>query len=255
MKPGILITFVVLVAGFLSAGTFASEKKETMDEGSTKKSSERERWESLVPKQFQNREAFRFVDDDPDLPRVLLIGDSISIGYTGPVRKVLAGKANVHRIPENAGDTSRGLEKLDIWLGDGKWDVIHVNWGLHDLKRMKEGKLDSSGEQVNPPEQYRENLEKLVKRLKKTGAKLIWASTTPVPEGAGGRTKGDEVRYNEIAAGVMKENGIPVDDLYSFAIARLDQIQLPQNVHFTEEGSEALGRKVADSIESTLDRG
>src|SRR5262249_4795155 len=78
--------------------------------------------------------AFAPVKDDPALPRVLLIGDSISIGYTVPARKLLQGKANVHRIPENGGPTSNGSAKLDKWLGDGKWDVIHFNWGLHDLK-------------------------------------------------------------------------------------------------------------------------
>ena len=54
----------------------------------------------------------------------------------GPTRKALAGKANVHRAPTNCGPTIRGLEGLDQWLGDGRWDVIHFNWGLHDLKYM-----------------------------------------------------------------------------------------------------------------------
>ena len=71
----------------------------------------------------------------PGLPRVLLIGDSISIGYTLPTRELLDGKANVHRIPTNGGPTTRGLEQLDRWLGDSRWDVIHFNFGLHDLKR------------------------------------------------------------------------------------------------------------------------
>ena len=71
-----------------------------------------------------------------DLPRVLIIGDSISIGYTLPVRKLLDGRANVHRAAANCGPTTRGLESLDAWLGDKPWDVIHFNWGLHDLKYM-----------------------------------------------------------------------------------------------------------------------
>jgi len=142
---------------------------------------------------------FAPVQDKPGLPRVLLIGDSISIGYTLPVRKLLAGKANVHRAPTNCGPTTRGLAQLDKWLGNGKWNVIHFNWGLHDLKYMDDrGRLVpvEKGHQQVPIEQYAKNLEELVKRLKKTGAKLIWASTTPVPEGATGRVKGDEVRYN-----------------------------------------------------------
>ena len=55
--------------------------------------------------------------DEPGLPRVLLIGDSVCRGYTLAVRKALAGKANVHRAPENCGPTANGIKKLDIWLG------------------------------------------------------------------------------------------------------------------------------------------
>jgi len=78
--------------------------------------------------------AFTKIEDVPGLPRVLLIGDSISIGYTVPVRDLLKGKANVHRIPVNGGPTLNGLKHLDAWLGTSRWDVIHFNWGLHDLK-------------------------------------------------------------------------------------------------------------------------
>jgi acyl-CoA thioesterase-1 len=78
--------------------------------------------------------AFAPVVDQPGLPRVLLIGDSISIGYTVTVRKALAGQANVHRIPENGADTANGLKKIESWLVGSPWDVIHFNWGLHDLK-------------------------------------------------------------------------------------------------------------------------
>src|SRR3954451_20838131 len=120
--------------------------------------------------------AFAPVTDQPGLPRVLLIGDSISIGYTVPVRRELAGKANLPRIPENGADTVNGLKKIDSWLGDSKWDVIHFNWGLHDLKVTPDG-----GRQV-PLETYETNLAALVARLQKTGARLIWANTTPVPD-------------------------------------------------------------------------
>src|SRR5262245_19998634 len=73
--------------------------------------------------------SFAAVQDDPTLPRVLLIGDSISMGYTLPVRRKLAGKYNVHRPPANCGNTARGLKQLDEWIGEGKWDVIHFNFG------------------------------------------------------------------------------------------------------------------------------
>ncbi len=192
--------------------------------------------------------AFVKVTDDPALPRVLLIGDSISIGYTVSTRKLLSGQANVHRIPENGGPTSRGLVQLDKWLGDCKWDVIHFNWGLHDLKFMPDGKR-----QV-PLEQYEKNLSELVRRLKATGARLIWASTTPVPVGEmkPKRQDGDVVRYNAVAAKIMAANGIAIDDLYAFALPRLEKIQRPVNVHFTPRGSAVLAKEVAASIRVAL---
>ena len=74
--------------------------------------------------------------DDPSLPYVLLIGDSISIGYTLDVRRELKGVANVYRPPTNCGPATKGIAELDAWLGDRKWDVVHWNHGLHDLKYM-----------------------------------------------------------------------------------------------------------------------
>ncbi|MDQ3621811.1 MAG: SGNH/GDSL hydrolase family protein [Verrucomicrobiota bacterium] len=205
--------------------------------------------------------AFQKVIDVPGLPRVLLIGDSISIGYTVDVQKLLAGKANVHRIPTNGGPTTNGLAHLKEWLGAGSpaqgppdsqpprpWDVIHFNWGLHDLKFMLEG-----NRQVGP-EDYEKNLRELVKLLKGTGAKLIWCSTTPVPEGklTPERKNEDVVAYNAIARRVMDENGVAIDDLYAFALPQLGEIQLPRNVHFKAEGSAVLAKQVARSIEAAL---
>jgi len=201
--------------------------------------------------------ALAVVEDVPGLPRVLLIGDSISIGYTLPVREALKGKANVHRIPANGGPTSNGLANIDKWLGDKKWDVIHFNWGLHDLKFVDEnGQLsnEQTGKHQIPLDKYEMNLRQLTQRLQKTGAKLIWCSTTPVPEGAAGRKPGDELRYNEVAAKVMKELNVPTDDLYSFALPRLNDIQLPANVHFTAAGSEVLAEQVAKSITAALEK-
>ncbi len=192
--------------------------------------------------------ALKPIQDRPGLPRVLLIGDSISIGYTLPVRKLLAGEANVHRPQANCGPTSRGVEQLDRWLGKGDWDVIHFNWGLHDLKVMPDGQ-----HQV-PLDAYEENLRKLLERLEKTGATLIWCSTTPVPAGKlrPPRSNEDVVAYNAVARKIMDEHDVAIDDLYAFALPRLKQIQRPVNVHFTEKGSAELAKQVAASIRKAL---
>lgn len=196
------------------------------------------------------------VEDTAGLPRVLLIGDSISMGYTIPTRELLSGVATVHRIPTNGSSSDVGLKNLDAWLGtDGagkKWDVIHFNWGLHDLKHWKDGKLDLTGPQVNPVEQYEKNLREIVEQLKKTGAKLIFATTTPVPEGSTGRVAKDEVAYNEAALRVMKAEGVTVDDLHALAESKLPEIQLPKNVHFSGSGYKMLAAQVAASIKSAL---
>lgn len=210
-----------------------------------------------APKRKPNP-AMQKIEDVPGLPRVLLIGDSISIGYTVPVRELLQGKANVHRPLTNCGPTTKGVAELDKWLGDGKWDVIHFNFGLHDLKYMgpngenlADPKAEDSHPQV-PIDEYASNLQKLVQRLKGTGAKLIWRSTTPVPQGARGRVVGDSIRYNEVAAKIMKEHDIPVDDQYAFAIKRLKEIQRPADVHFTPDGSRALAKQAVAAIEKAL---
>ncbi len=202
---------------------------------------------------------FAPIKDEPGLPRILLIGDSISIGYTLPVRKLLAGKANVHRIPANARHTGIGLEKIHEWLGDGRWDVIHFNWGLHDLcYRSTNAKTPGRKDKLNGKldltfEEYQQNLRKLVTILKSTGAELIWASTTPVPDGEPGRFKGDEIKYNEAAEKIMKENGVMINDLYAHVLPKLSRIQQPNgNVHFTTEGSEYLAKKVSANILKAL---
>ncbi len=196
------------------------------------------------------------------LPRVLIIGDSISIAYTKPVVTLLEGKADVRRVPTNAGHTGKGLEHLPKWLAvdGGDWDVIHFNWGLHDLcyrnpSAKTQGKRDKvKGKITHTPEQYRENLEKIVAILKATDAKLIWASTTPVPEGEAGRKVGDDLVYNKIAAEVMEENDIPTNDLHALMLPHMKtKTTAPGNVHFTAEGSQILAKQVAEEIEKALE--
>lgn len=188
------------------------------------------------------------VEDQAGLPRVLLIGDSISIGYTQPVRELLKGKANVHRIPTNGGPTKNGIANIEKWLGTGKWDVIHFNWGIHDLKFMPDGRRQVEAED------YEKNLRTLVARMKSTGAKLIWATTTPIPDGELNppRKFGKVPEYNAIAAKVMKEAGVAIDDLNGAITPRIAELQNAKDVHFKAEGSAFLAKQVAASIEAAL---
>jgi lysophospholipase L1-like esterase len=205
--------------------------------------------------------AFAKVVDDPALPRVLIIGDSISIGYTAGTRKQLAGIANVHRIPGNAGHTGMGLANLEKWLDEkkGSWDLIHFNWGLWDLcyrhpKSKNQGNRDKvKGAITHTPEKYAANLEEIVTRLKKTGAILIFATTTPVPKGEAGRKVGDDNIYNKAAQEVMKRHRIKINDLHGVVSGKMDRFgKKPGDVHFTPEGSSLLADAVAREIRGHL---
>ena len=196
---------------------------------------------------------------DPDLPMVLIIGDSISIAYTGKVRAQLQGKANVLHNRGNSQGTTNGLVKIDSWIGDTQWDVIHFNFGLHDLKRVKVAGTSKNSNDPKDPYQadlksYTTNMEQLVKRLTKTGAKLIFATTTPFPKGVSPhRDPEDATQYNEAAAKIMKANQIEVNDLYSVILPHLKTHQKPANVHFRGNGSELLAKQVSQKIEASLD--
>ena len=195
----------------------------------------------------------------PGLPNVLLIGDSISIGYTVAVREELSNEANVWRPKTNCGPTTKGVAAIDQWIGDRKWDVIHWNHGLHDLKYMgpnNENLADpavASSHQQVPPDDYAKNLKTIAERLKKTGATIIFCETTPVPNGAKGRVVGDSKKYNAIAEKVMGSvTGIVINPLYQFAVENIKN--LPANVHYSKEGSQKLGTQVASVIRQHLDQ-
>lgn len=196
---------------------------------------------------------------NPSLPRVLILGDSISIGYTPPLAELLAGEAVVVHNPGNGRHTGIGLEKLDAWLGDEPWDVIHFNWGLHDLCHRSLGadqrsRKDKANGKVDVPlADYEANLDRLVERLKGTGAKLVWATTTLVPEGEPGRLAGDEVRYNEAAVRVMQRHGVPTNDLHTLSAGlRKDLFVRPGDVHYTKAGYARLAEQTAAAVRESL---
>ncbi|WDE97761.1 SGNH/GDSL hydrolase family protein [Lentisphaera profundi] len=221
----------------------ASDKAYVPEEGSAENKKKRKSKKSKV---------------DPSLPMVLIIGDSISIGYTNTVRKKLKGKANISHNPGNAQGTTLGVEKLDSWIGDTQWDVIHFNWGLHDLKRVKVAGTSENSNEANDPQQadlaqYTKNLTLLVSKLKATNAKLIFATTTPFPAGVKPyRDPIDAGKYNTVAIAIMQKNDITVNDLYSAVNTKLSDLQKPKNVHFNTAGSAFLAQKVVASITAQL---
>lgn len=193
------------------------------------------------------------------LPRVLILGDSISLGYTEPVRKILQGRAVVLRPNVNCQHTGYGLAEIKNWLGDGRWDVIHFNWGIWDTHMLNaKGELVRDDTQPNlhirhTPEQYRENLTKLVAVMEKTGAKLIWASTTPIMSRKGERFE-DIVKLNAVAQEVIKDKPIATDDLYEAVLPNAKDWLSGDQVHFNVKGNEQLAKRVSDSILQALEK-
>jgi lysophospholipase L1-like esterase len=196
--------------------------------------------------------------------KVLIIGDSISIGYMPFVKELLIFYADIVRPTkengnaENCQGTTNGIANIKRWIGDAKWDVIHFNFGLHDIKHVDPVSRENSKDQKHPLQadlkQYKKNLTAIVEVLKSTEAKLIFATTTPYPDDTGGplRDPGMPAKYNQAAIKIMNKNGITINNLHAFIKPRLSDLQKPKNVHFTPEGYKALAEKVADRIKEAL---
>lgn len=225
---------------------------------------------ALRKKADDKNAAFQYIENDPSLPNVLIYGDSISIAYTPVVRELLSGKANVYRLHVNGGDSASFIAKMDTlhktmqnprldghWAHD--WNVIQVNVGLHDLKYVvNKSKLDKvNGKQVSTLDQYERNLRGIIDYLGKNHpkAKLVFALTTPVPEGEPGRHAGDAVKYNKVALKVLDAHpDIVVSDLYSFTKPRhAHWWSKPGNVHYNKDGIRAQGEEVARILSELLD--
>ncbi|MFO0890403.1 MAG: GDSL-type esterase/lipase family protein [Isosphaeraceae bacterium] len=187
-----------------------------------------------------------------DLPRIVLIGDSIRLGYAPAVAARLAGKAVVLSPSENGGDSGNVLAHLDEWVIRQKPDVIHLNCGLHDLKRSKK-----DGRHQVELDRYEANLRRIVARIREaTDAALVFANTTPILDDRHARrkadfdrTEADVRRYNSTALAVMSELGVPVHDLHGIVEFGGPEAMLgPDGTHYTDAASERLAETVADCV-------
>ncbi|MBN1675914.1 MAG: SGNH/GDSL hydrolase family protein [Kiritimatiellae bacterium] len=251
----VLICGLVLAAGGVWREAAAQQAAAQQAE---EKTPLEKKWNGMVHEKLKKHRAMGFPDYDAALPNVLLIGDSISMQYTLKVRKLLVGKANVFRVPANGGPVARGLANFDKWVKKLglEWAVIHFNFGLHDTKY--ENWKRETGKKYSNVERYAKELEEFVQKLKADvpNAKLIWASTTPVPEGAPANDKGDEVVFNEAAARIMATYGVAINDLYAAVLPEHAKYSsTPTNIHFNQAGADLLGEKVAAAIEKALGAG
>ena len=194
-------------------------------------------------------------------PRILIIGDSISIGYTPFVKEKLTKEAIVFHNPGNAQHTGTGLEKIEEWIGDEKWDIVQFNWGLWDLcYRNPDSKVQGNRDKENGKitytiDAYTSNLDSIVTILQTiTEAKLIFVTTTCVPENEAGRFENDAVRYNDAAKKVMKKHSIIVNDIYEQSIPIHQKFGKGlDNVHYSDQGYEKLSELVTKFLITELD--
>jgi len=173
-----------------------------------------------------------------DLPRVLLIGDSICNQYQKQVCKELAGSAYVTFMATSKClcDVSY-LRTLAFFLDEYDYDVIHFNNGLHSLSSNRED--------------WETRLRACIKliREKGKGAKIIWASSTPLKDPA---LTEKAAELNAIAARVMKEEGIPTDDLFAL-MDPLDRDKFwSDTFHYKGEGMKMLAASVTRSVSDSL---
>jgi hypothetical protein len=204
----------------------------------------------LVHTQEPIRERIEWADiwvtdaEKDDLPRVLLIGDSITRGYFGEVEKHLSGKAYCARLTTSkCVSDSFFPDEVQLLLKQYRFAVIHFNNGLHGWGYTEE--------------QYRDGLLRLMATFQEhaKGAKLIWATTTPMRDQGNlqhvsERTERVKVR-NQIAAEIMDKLGLPIDDLYGLVEQHHDW-HSGDGVHFNEKGKQALGKQVGESVRKYL---
>jgi len=192
--------------------------------------------------------------------KILIIGDSISIGYTPYVWKAFQGKALVTHNPGNGQHTGTGLEKIEEWIGDEHWDLIQINWGLWDLAhRHPNSKAYGNRDKVNGKitftvEEYAANLDQLITKIKKfSDAKLVFVTTTYVPPEEVGRVSSDVEIYNSAAKEVMKKHGVLVNDIYSASVdIHKEHGQGNADVHYSDKGYAELGKLIVTFLSKQL---
>lgn len=181
---------------------------------------------------------------DASLPRILLIGDSITNGYLEPVRKALDGKANIDAwiTPTSQGDKSLPATLAAI-LAQEKYAVIHFNLGLHGWQK---GRI--------PEGQFEPLTHQMVQALKKNApqAKLIWATITPVTEKGMPEKLNAEIQptidqHNAMALKVMKEEGVEINDLAGLMLPNL-KLAAGDMFHWKPEGRDLQVKQVSEVL-------
>ncbi len=188
--------------------------------------------------------------------KIMLLGDSVRMFYTDSVKEKLGDEYEVWAPAENGRFAKYTLNTLRYWLpAFPEPDVIHWNVGLWDVGinyGEEEGRFTGIDE-------YVDTLRRILRELKKTGAKIIFATTTPVsPKKAvisetnhSIHRNSDIQLYNSRAVEFMRENNVQVNDLYSLLCDDLDKYigdGVRDIIHPSVEGVKVLSDAVSKCI-------
>lgn len=182
------------------------------------------------------------------MKKVLLLGDSIRMGYEPVVRSFLQGVAEVVAPEENGRFAKHTLWGVNLWIRDlGKPDIVHWNNGLWDLHHEA-----PMVEALTSLEEYIETLRRIINELQRTGAKIIFATTTPIPPDGTGRSNAEIDLYNETAVELMNLHGIEVNDLNRVVKQDLAGNICEDKLHLTEQGNIKCAEQVIEKIKKYL---
>lgn len=175
-----------------------------------------------------------------DLPRVLLVGDSITYGYQEKVRELLKGVCYVDYIATSYAIDSKIYNTIvESFFKDSKYDIVHFNHGLHGIHMSKRT--------------YKSCIKKLLNRLK---SKTILATSTIVYEPGNNKVDSKWSRRLEERNAAVKElageYGYSIDNLYAVSLAINKDFRSDDGTHYKQEGYRAFSESVAESVKVLL---
>ncbi len=195
------------------------------------------------------------------MKHLILIGDSIRMGYQPFVQQLLEGKARVTGPEENCGTSAKTRDNLQTWVLDQQPDIVHINTGLHDLAREPRNvpnttlSVDDIYQQPVrvPGPDYVENVRHNLLAILDAGIQVIWATTTPVISLAKmtpARLEADVENYNRMALAVAQnELKLPINNLFTFIMQQGKENMLKDDgVHFEEANSRKLAEQVVAAV-------
>lgn len=189
------------------------------------------------------------------MKNVLLIGDSIRMGYDQAVKATLEGVANVYYPEENcrfAAYVLRYLHEYKTLLNGEDVDVLHWNAGLWDNLRLL-------GEDVHTPiDIYRYYIDRICARIQKVypNAKVIFATSTRVLSeqmNPNFKRYNEEIaQYNQAAVEIVTAYGFAVNDLYAVSASLTEEAHSDSVHYYTPIGTAAFTNQVLSYLAPAL---